>query len=57
MFSLLSQFTGLISLQVFSLQVKATILTIEADQVQKGIVDLVNKHGIRKLVMGAMPDK
>ncbi|KAG6681474.1 hypothetical protein I3842_13G094400 [Carya illinoinensis] len=34
-------------------KVKASIVTIEADQVQKGIVDLVNRHGIRKLVMGA----
>ena len=40
-----------------TLQVKASILTIEADQVQKGIVDLVNRHGIRKLVIGAMPEK
>ena len=39
------------------LQVKASAITIEADYVQKGIVDLVNKHGIRKLVMGAVPEK
>ncbi|XP_062173012.1 U-box domain-containing protein 33-like isoform X2 [Alnus glutinosa] len=40
----------------FTEKVKASILTIEADQVQRGIVDLVNRHGIRKLVMGAMPE-
>jgi hypothetical protein len=37
--------------------VQARIVTIEADQVQKGIVDLVNRNGIRKLVMGAVPEK
>ncbi|KAK9279071.1 hypothetical protein L1049_012746 [Liquidambar formosana] len=37
-------------------KVKASIITIEADQVQKGIVDLVNRHRIRKLVMGAVPE-
>ncbi|PON36720.1 Tyrosine-protein kinase [Parasponia andersonii] len=37
-------------------KVSASIITIEADQVQKGIVNLVNKHGIRKLVMGAVPE-
>ncbi|CBI16147.3 unnamed protein product, partial [Vitis vinifera] len=34
------------------MKVKPSIITIEADHVQKGIVDLVNRHGIRKLVMG-----
>ncbi|XP_023893442.2 U-box domain-containing protein 33 [Quercus suber] len=37
-------------------KVKASFVTIEADQVQKGIVDLVSVHGIRKLVMGAVPE-
>lgn len=37
-------------------KVKASIITVESDQVQKGIVDLVNRHGIRKLVMGAVPE-
>uniref|UniRef100_A0A5B6ZZV1 RING-type E3 ubiquitin transferase n=1 Tax=Davidia involucrata TaxID=16924 RepID=A0A5B6ZZV1_DAVIN len=37
-------------------KVKASTITIEADQVQRGIVDLVNKYGIRKLVMGAVPE-
>ncbi|KAF8395115.1 hypothetical protein HHK36_019056 [Tetracentron sinense] len=37
-------------------KVKATIIAVEAGQVQKGIVDLVNKHAIRKLVMGARPE-
>ncbi|KAJ4977941.1 hypothetical protein NE237_008721 [Protea cynaroides] len=37
-------------------QVKASVITIEAAQVKKGIVDLVNIHSIRKLVMGAPSD-
>ncbi|EXC10642.1 U-box domain-containing protein 33 [Morus notabilis] len=37
-------------------KVNASIITIEAEQVQKGIVDLVNENGIRKLVMGAVPE-
>ncbi|XP_059660732.1 U-box domain-containing protein 33-like [Cornus florida] len=37
-------------------KVKASFITTEADQVEKGIVDLVNKYGIRRLVMGAVPD-
>ncbi|KAJ4971862.1 hypothetical protein NE237_004961 [Protea cynaroides] len=37
-------------------KVKAGVITIEAAQVKKGIVDLVNMHSIRKLVMGAVPD-
>ena len=40
-----------------SFQVKASIIATEAAQVQKGIVDLVNKHGIKKLVMGAETEK
>lgn len=39
------------------MQVNASIVTIEAEQVQKGIVDLVSKNGIRRLVMGAVPEK
>ncbi|KAA8543889.1 hypothetical protein F0562_021934 [Nyssa sinensis] len=37
-------------------KVKASIIIIEADRVQRGIVDLVNKYGIRKLVMGSVPE-
>ncbi|XP_042511611.1 U-box domain-containing protein 33-like isoform X2 [Macadamia integrifolia] len=37
-------------------QVKAVVITIEAAQVKKGIIDLVNIHSIRKLVMGVVPD-
>ncbi|KVI11961.1 hypothetical protein Ccrd_009623 [Cynara cardunculus var. scolymus] len=33
--------------------VKACVVTTENDQVRKGIVDLVNEFGVRKLVMGA----
>lgn len=38
------------------LKVKARIVTSESDQVRKRIVDLVNEHGIKKLVMGAVPE-
>lgn len=34
-------------------KVKACVVTTENDQVRKGIVDLVNEFGVRKLVMGA----
>lgn len=37
-------------------RVKASIIIIEADDVQKGIVNLVNLHSIRKLVVGAIPE-
>ncbi|XP_057480788.1 U-box domain-containing protein 33-like [Actinidia eriantha] len=37
-------------------KVRASVTVTEASHVQKGIVDLVNEHGIRKLVMGAMPE-
>ncbi|GAB4824394.1 hypothetical protein Ancab_007281 [Ancistrocladus abbreviatus] len=38
------------------MKVKAKIITIEAEQVQKGLVDLVSQYGIRKLVIGAVPE-
>ncbi|GLU02360.1 hypothetical protein SLE2022_196140 [Rubroshorea leprosula] len=38
------------------IKVKASVITTEADQVHKGIIELVEKHGVRKLVMGAMPE-
>nr|GMD73478.1 U-box domain-containing protein 33-like [Ipomoea batatas] len=37
-------------------KVKMSIITTEAGEVQKGIVDLVKEHNIRKLVFGAIPD-
>ncbi|KAF5192317.1 U-box domain-containing protein [Thalictrum thalictroides] len=37
-------------------KVKATIVMTESEQVQKGIVELVNKHASKKLVMGALLD-
>ncbi|KAK6142129.1 hypothetical protein DH2020_006997 [Rehmannia glutinosa] len=37
-------------------RVKASIITTESDEVQKGIVNLVNRHSIRKLVVGAIPE-
>lgn len=38
------------------IKVKTSIITIEADQVHKGVVELVEKHGIRRLIMGAVPE-
>ncbi|KAL4571049.1 hypothetical protein LXL04_017799 [Taraxacum kok-saghyz] len=35
---------------------KASFVTIDSDQVRKGIVDLVNENGVQKLVMGAVPE-
>ncbi|KAI9081867.1 hypothetical protein K1719_036129 [Acacia pycnantha] len=35
---------------------KATSVIGEAEQVHKGIVDLIIKHGVRKLVIGAVPE-
>jgi len=43
--------------KVISFQVKASSVISEADQVQKGIVDLVTVHNISKLVIGAIPEK
>ncbi|KAK6926961.1 Protein kinase domain [Dillenia turbinata] len=40
----------------YRMKVKVRFIITEADQVQKGIVDLVNSHGIRRLVMGAVPE-
>ncbi|KHN21956.1 U-box domain-containing protein 33 [Glycine soja] len=37
-------------------KVKASSVIGEADQVQKGIVDLVTVHNVRKLVIGAIPE-
>ncbi|XP_019199135.1 PREDICTED: U-box domain-containing protein 33-like [Ipomoea nil] len=37
-------------------KVKTSTITTEAGEVQKGIVDLVKEHNIRKLVIGAIPD-
>lgn len=37
-------------------RVKASVITIEADEVQKGIVDLVVRHAIKKLVIGSIPN-
>ncbi|CDP09046.1 unnamed protein product [Coffea canephora] len=37
-------------------KVKASIVTSEADQVQLEIVNLVSRHDIKKLVIGAIPD-
>lgn len=42
---------------IVAIQVEASIVTTECDQVQKGLLELVNKHGARKLVMGAVPQK
>lgn len=37
-------------------KVKASVATVESDQVLKGILDFVNKRNIRKLIIGAIPD-
>ncbi|XAR60584.1 Non-specific serine/threonine protein kinase [Bertholletia excelsa] len=37
-------------------KVRASLIVTEGYQVQKGIVDLVKEHGIRKLVIGAVPE-
>ncbi|XP_078159759.1 U-box domain-containing protein 33-like isoform X2 [Carex rostrata] len=37
-------------------QVQASIAAVECDQIQNGIVDLVNQHGVRKLIVGSAPD-
>ncbi|KAM3398441.1 U-box domain-containing protein 33 isoform X2 [Capsicum galapagoense] len=37
-------------------KVKASVAIVESDQVLKGILDFVNKHNIRKLIIGAIPD-
>ncbi|KAJ0083498.1 hypothetical protein Patl1_30903 [Pistacia atlantica] len=42
--------------KIVMLQVNASIITTEADQVQKAIIELANIHGIRKLVIGAVPE-
>ncbi|KDP44229.1 hypothetical protein JCGZ_05696 [Jatropha curcas] len=37
-------------------KVEASIITTECEQVHKGIVELINRHGARKLIMGAVPE-
>ncbi|XP_052193096.1 U-box domain-containing protein 33 isoform X2 [Diospyros lotus] len=37
--------------------VRAEVLHIEMDSIEKGIVELISQHGIRMLVMGAAADK
>ncbi|KAF2321913.1 hypothetical protein GH714_004547 [Hevea brasiliensis] len=37
-------------------KVEASIITTDCDQVRKGIVELVNRHGARMLVMGVAPE-
>ncbi|MCD7466861.1 hypothetical protein HAX54_003905 [Datura stramonium] len=37
-------------------KVEASVTIVESDQVLKGILDFVNKHNIRKLIIGAIPD-
>lgn len=40
----------------FNAKVEVSIFVTEAEQVQKGLVDLVVKHGIQKLVIGSVHD-
>ncbi|CAI0474862.1 unnamed protein product [Linum tenue] len=37
-------------------KVEASYIYVECEQVQKGILDLVNREGVQKLVMGAVPE-
>ncbi|KAJ4845450.1 hypothetical protein Tsubulata_026318 [Turnera subulata] len=37
-------------------KIEANSITIEDDQVHNGIVQLVNRHGVQKLVMGGAPE-
>ncbi|PRQ34035.1 putative protein kinase RLK-Pelle-RLCK-IXb family [Rosa chinensis] len=37
-------------------KIKASIAMVEADEIQKGIVESVHRYGVRKLVMGAVPE-
>lgn len=41
----------------FLMQVEAEALYTEMDHVEKGILELITKHGISNLVMGAAADK
>jgi hypothetical protein len=38
-------------------QVRAEKLYVEMESIEKGIVELISQHGIKKLVMGAAADK
>lgn len=40
----------------YKAKVKASIFNTEAEDVQKGLLDLIVKHGIEKLVMGSAPE-
>ncbi|KAL5710841.1 hypothetical protein ACHQM5_021355 [Ranunculus cassubicifolius] len=37
-------------------KVKTTVFTVDSENVQKGILELVNKQSITRLVLGAVPD-
>lgn len=39
------------------MQIRAEKIHTEMDCIEKGIVELISQHGIRKLVMGAAADK
>jgi K+-sensing histidine kinase KdpD len=41
----------------FSYQIKGKKLVIQNEDIAKGIAELVSKHGVNKLVMGAAADK
>lgn len=42
---------------LWNVQVHASVIVTESDQIQNGIVDIVTQHGIKKLVMGSTSDK
>ncbi|KAJ3682720.1 hypothetical protein LUZ60_012947 [Juncus effusus] len=37
-------------------KVQASVVAVESDQIQSGIINLVTSNGIRKLIMGSAPD-
>lgn len=37
-------------------KVEANVISIEDDQIHRGIVELVKRHGVQRLVMGAAPE-
>ncbi|RWW84872.1 hypothetical protein BHE74_00006498 [Ensete ventricosum] len=48
---------GLLHLNLlWNMQVHASVIVTETDQIQNGIVDIVTQHGIKKLVMGSTSD-
>jgi hypothetical protein len=45
------------SFYIYFFQVRAEKLYVEMESIEKGILELISHHGIKKLVMGAAADK